>query len=209
MKIRFQVDPCNVRTALFQHVAVNNFNGPSPAILPLSNTNDLHTDKEFSISTFLIHQGETYVNLDNNRITCHRKLPKEWAEFERWSGYGVVGNPHCPFPAQPLIKIVPYNIASFSFSKDGKTYSIHHTNTVSMQKKLEDLVIPDKYATAAAKAREAAAAVKYQRAKAARTKYMHPKFSNTNQELKLKLTQQLANGSIDMEAFKMGMAALG
>ena len=95
---------------------------------------------------------------------------------------------------------------------------------VGMQKSIVELEngVKDKYVKAAEEARAAAAAAKEQRANAARAaerakqdriKYKIPKFptmnETSNHKLKAMLAQQLANGSIDMETFKIGMAALG
>ena len=224
MKIRFDVDPCNIRTVLFQHVAVRRNFGVD--VLPLTNTNDFDVKGQtFSITAWHIDaKGDVFVNLDNRRVTCHRKLPKEWAAFEEWSGYGIVGNPQVAVAMNTLIKIVPQNISFFSFTKDGDLYTIGHTNMVGMQKSIVELEngVKDKYVKAAEEARAAAAAAKEQRANAARAaerakqdriKYKIPKFptmnETSNRKLKAMLAQQLANGSIDMETFKIGMAALG
>ena len=224
MKIRFDVDPCNIRTVLFQHVAISHNFGVD--VLPLSNTNDFDVKgKTFSITAWHIDsKGDVFVNLDNRQVTCHRKLPKEWAAFERWSGYGVVGNPQVAVSMAKLIKITPHNISFFSFSKDDEMYTIGHTNMVTMQKSTAELEggIKDKYAKAVDEARAAAAKVKEARAKAARDaerakrdrkRYNIPKFPTANEKsnnsLKAMLAKQLAEGSIDMETFKMGMAALG
>jgi hypothetical protein len=216
MKIRFDVDPCNVRTVLFQSVAV-----AGEGVLQLSNTNDFDVNgKTFSITAWHVDsRGDVYVNLDNRRITCHRKLPKEWASFERWSDYGVVGNPQVAVSMDTLIKIVPYNISFFSFSKDNAMYAVGHTDMSGMQKSVSVLEsgIKDKYMKAMDEARADAAKVRDRRAKAARAAEMGRnkcnKFPTANEmsngSLKAMLARQLAEGSIDMEAFKMGMAALG
>jgi len=212
MKIQFDVDPCDTRSVLFQHVAI-----AGEGVLNLSNTNDFDTKsnfgvrKTFSITAWYTHGSDVYINLDNRRVRCHRKLPKEWAAFERWSGYGIQGNPQVPVSVPTLIKITPYNIATFCFSKNGDKYMIGHTSVAAMQKTLNDLKIKDKYEAAAEKAAAAAAAAKA--AQAARKKYKIMKFPTMNEasnaNLKKMLAQQLAEGTIDMEAFKMGMAALG
>lgn len=221
MKIKFDVDPCNIRTTLFQHVAVEGM-----GVLSLSNTNDFDVvGKTFDITGWYTDlYGNVYVNLDNRRVTCHRKLPKEWAAFERWSGYGVVGNPQIAVSMPTLIKIVPHNISFFGFSKDREMYTIGHTNMSGMQKSVMELEggIKDKFEKAAEEARAAAATAKKKRGvearKAWRTmmerkKYNMMPFPTANEEskksLKAMLAQQLAQGSIDMETFKMGMAALG
>lgn len=204
MKIQFHVDPCNIRTTLFQHVAV-----AGEGVLPLSNTNDFDSKgKTYTISAWFEHAGNMYVNLDRRQVTCHRKLPKEWADFERWCGYGVHGNPQNVVSLPTLIKIVSHNILSFSFSKDGVSYSIGHTGLVGMQKSMTALEggIKDKYSVAAGEARKASAAWKEQRARDARAR--QARTPAPNKSLKAKLAQQLAEGLIDMETFKMGMSAL-
>jgi len=218
MKIQFDVDPCNFKTVLLKYVAIA---GEGP--LQLSNTNDIESKgKTFSITAWYIKGNDLYVNLNRQVIRCHRKLPKKWADFEQWTGYGVQGNPQIPLSVHTLIKIVPHNVSFFRFSKGGEVYSIGHTNMVSMQKQLSDLNIPDKYVTAAEDARAAAAAEKRRRAQAARAaeqakrdrkKYNMLKFPTkddaSKHSLQKMLAQQFAAGSISEEAFKMGMAALG
>ena len=220
MKIRFDVDPCNIRTTLFQYVAV-----AGEGVLSLSNTNDFDVKgKTFSI-TGMLHANDTvYVNLDHRRTTCHRKLPKEWSSFERWSGYGIVGNPQVAVSMPLLIKIVPHNISFFGFSYEEDMYTIGHTEVDCMQMSVAALErgIKDKYARAAEYAAAAAAKAKNDRATEARAaarakqgqqRYNIQKFPTANEKsnraLKAMLAKQLAEGSIDMQTFKMGMAALG
>ena len=106
--------------------------------------------------------------------------------------------------------------------KDDKEYSIGYTTNVHMQKSTAELLggVKSKYDTAAAaaallaeeeKRRRAQAARAAESAKAARKKNGMPYFptnDKTKKSLKAMLAKQLAEGKIDMEAFKMGMSAL-
>ena len=147
MTISWVTDPGDIGTVLFQYVAIR-----GEGALPLSNTNDIVSGEniEFRISKYYFHNNRLFVNPNNMSLSVFRSLPKEWKDFEGWSGHGIVGNPQKSIRCVKLIEITPTNICKFSFSKDGTPYTIGLTRS-SMAKSVADLEngIVDKYVAAA------------------------------------------------------------
>ena len=223
MRISFKPDPTRAETQLYQYAAIH-----GRGALQLGKTRDVNWTRVFKItgyyaspSRFAVHDA-FYVNLDNMTGSVYYSLPQQWKEFEEWSGFGIKGNPKCSTMMKTLFKIVDSNIESFSFVKDEVKYSVGFTTNVHVQKNVAGLLggVKSKYNTAAAaaallaeeeKRRRAQEARAAQRAKTARKKNGMPCFptsDRTKKSVKAMLAQQLAEGKIDMEAFKMGMSAL-
>ena len=114
--IKFRPDAGNIRTQLFQYVKVLD-----AGVLRLSSTNDLDSNKEYKITQYVWKDskhkapGELYVGLDQKTISFYRSLPKEWADFTDWRGFGIVGNPKKTCTGPMLVRICPYNICELSF----------------------------------------------------------------------------------------------
>ena len=144
-------------------------------------------------------------------------LPTKWKMFEAWEGYDIKGNPKLSTSMRILFKITPYNIKKFSFIWQETQYTVEYTSVYSMQKSLTVLEskMKDKITMASTAAALFAKKAKERRAEQARAKARKknsmpyfPMSSSTNKSVKAMLTQQLAEGKIDMEAFKLGMSAL-
>jgi len=229
MRISFKPDPTRAETQLYQYAAIQ-----GRGALQLGKTRDVDWARVFKITGYHTprggvmsrfahgHHDAFYVNLDNMTGSVYYALPQQWKEFEEWSGFGIKGNPKRSTMMKTLFKIVDSNIESFSFVKDKVKYSVGFTSNVRVQKCVSELLggVKSKYDTAAAaaallaeedKRRRAQEARAAQRAKAARKKNGMPYFptsDKTKKSVKAMLTQQLAEGKIDVEAFKMGMSAL-
>jgi hypothetical protein len=54
-------------------------------------------------------------------------LPTKWKDFEKWTGFGVVGNPQNYTYMPTLFKIVDTNISEVSFVAEGKGYKVGYT----------------------------------------------------------------------------------
>jgi hypothetical protein len=222
--MEFDVDPCDSRAQLYQHVAFNS------TVSTLGKTRDVDGTHVFAVTGFhkfrrgrwQRNEEEFYVNLDNMSGPIYRSLPTEWKAFEMWSGYGVIGNPRKSTSMRILFKITPYNIKSFSFDKDNVRYTVRYTSNSSVQKNIStlELGVEDKYAQAQHAAHAAAAADKASKAAAARAAHgqggassggqggASSRASRTKKSMKTMLAQRFAEGKISEEAFKMGMSAL-
>ena len=221
MYISFKPDPTRAETQVYQYAALQ-----GRGAVQLGKTKDVDCSRTFKITgVFVVSPydcSKMWVNLDSIQGSVYYSLPAEWNDFEEWSGFGIKGNPKCSTMMKTLFKITDSNIESFRFMKDDKEYSVGYTTNVHMQKSAAELLggVKSKYDTAAAaaallaeeeKRRRAQAARAAESAKAARKQNGMPYFptnDKTKKSLKAMLAQQLAEGKIDMEAFKMGMSAL-
>jgi len=227
MCISFKPDPTRAETQLYQYAAIQD-----RGALQLGKTRDVNWSRVFKITGYHTPRGSItsrfathdalYVNLDNMTNSVYYSLPQQWKEFEEWSGFDIKGNPKRSAMMKTLFKIVDSNIESFSFVKDKVKYSVGFTTNARVQKCVSELLrgVKSKYDTAAAaaallaeedKRRRAQEARAAQRAKAARKKNgmtYFPTSDKTKKSVKAMLAQQLAEGKIDVEAFKMGMSAL-
>ena len=78
-EIAFHVDPCDSKTQLFQHVAMDG------AVSPLSKTQEVSSTRTFHISGYY-HQSAAssplnnafYVNLDDMRASVYMGLPVKY-----------------------------------------------------------------------------------------------------------------------------------
>ena len=223
--IKFRPDAGNIRTQLFQYVKVLN-----AGVLRLSSTNDLDSNKEYKITQYVWKDskhkapGELYVGLDQKTISFYRSLPKEWADFTDWRGFGIVGNPKKTCTGPMLVRICPYNICELSFRICREPEIIYKVGCTAYNPKTATTVmsgIKDKYQTAVAAAEILAEEKKRARAQASRAAAMakntakdrrlsgkFPVTKDMRAHLKTILTQQLLNKEIDQETFKLGMEAL-
>jgi hypothetical protein len=221
MLITFKPDATRAETQLYQYAAIK---GRGP--LQLGKTRDVDCANIFKITGVFepnislpwgVPRTNFYVNLDSKVGSVYYSLPQKWKAFEQWSGFGVKGNPKCSTSMKTLFKIVDSNIENFSFVKDDNKYSVGFTTNVRALKNVAELLhgVKSKYDTAAAAAALMAEEQKRQRAQSARAaeraKAMRKKNEtprSTRWCSKAMLAQQLAEGKIDMETFKMAMSAL-
>ena len=210
LEITFYVDPCDAKTQLYQHVAMLS------GVSPLSKTQEVSSNRTFRITGYF-QQSEFFVNLDNMRASVYIGLPTKYKAFEAWEKYGVMGNPKKSTMMNILFKITPYNINTFSFVQNGTQYTAEYTSNYTMQSSLGKLEakMRDTLDTAAAAAALLAEEEKRRRGQEARRaaiaaaqRKKNGISTKTNKSVKAMLTRQLAEGKIDMEAFKMGMSAL-
>lgn len=235
MTISWFTDPGDIKTVLFQYVAIR-----GEGALQLSNTNDIVSGEnvQFRIKKYYFSNNRLFVNPDNMSLSVFRSLPKEWKDFEGWIGHGIVGNPQKSISCAKLIEITPTNICKFSFSKNGTPYTIGLTRS-SMAKSVVELEsgIVDKYVAAALAAKRVAeerkkeVALLARAAEANRRKFSsgyngHDEeaarnatpFSNRtynqffggdpNADTKKLLAARLAKGEIDAMTYKMAMETL-
>ena len=229
LEIAFQVDPCDSKTQLFQHVAMGG------AVSPLSKTQEVSSTRTFHVSGYYHQSGATsplnnafYVNLDDMRASVYMGLPVKYKAFEAWEGYGVKGNPKKATSMKVLFKITPFNIQKFSFVRGGTRYVAEFTGNYGMQHSFVELEakMSDKLATAAAAAALLAEEEKRRRAKEAREKEARRKTSGNHRDIynqffgvgtkqedpttkaKVNLAIKLAQGDIDQATFHAAMAAL-
>jgi len=228
-EIAFHVDPCDSKTQLFQHVAMDG------AVSPLSKTQEVSSTRTFHISGYYHQSGAAsplnnafYVNLDDMRASVYMGLPIEWKAFEAWEGYGVKGNPKKATNMRVLFKITPFNIQKFSFVRDGTRYVAEYTGNYGMQHSFVELEakMTDDLDNAAAQAARLAEEEKRRRAKEAREAERRRKAPvdhrdiynqffgvGTKQEdpttkAKVNLAIKLAQGDIDQATFNAAMDAL-
>lgn len=229
LEIAFQVDPCDSKTQLFQHVAMGG------AVSPLSKTQEVSSTRTFHVSGYYHQSGAAsplnnafYVNLDDMRASVYMGLPLKYKAFEAWEGYGVKGNPKKSTSMKVLFKVTPFNIQKFSFVRDGTRYVAEFTGNYGMQHSFVELEakMSDKLDTAAAAAALLAEEEKRRRAKEAREKEARRKTSGNYRDIynqffgvgttqedpttkaKVNLAIKLAQGDIDQATFHAAMAAL-
>jgi hypothetical protein len=204
MYISFKPDPTRAETQVYQYAAIQGCGA-----LKLRKTKDVDCSRTFKITGVFMGSSNMWVNLNSMTSPVYYSLPLQWRDFEEWSGFGVKGNPKCSTVMKTLFKIVDSNIESFRFVKDDTEYSIGYTTNARMQKSVAELLggVKSKYDTAAAAAARVAEEVKCRRAQAARAAGCN-NFPKNDKSIKVMLVRQLAEGKIDMEAFKMGMSAL-
>jgi len=228
-EIAFQVDPCDSKTQLFQHVAMDG------AVSPLSKTQEVSSTRTFHISGYY-HQGGAasplnsafYVNLDDMRASVYMGLPVKYKAFEAWEGYGVKGNPKMSTSMKVLFKVTPFNIQKFSFVRDGTRYVSEFTGNYGMQHSFVELEakMTDDLDNAAAQATRLAEEEKRRRAKVAREAERRRKPHGDHRDIynqffgvgtkqedpttkaKVNLAIKLAQGDIDQATFNAAMDAL-
>ena len=229
LEIAFQVDPCDSKTQLFQHVAM------SDGVSPLSKTQEVSSSRTFNISGYYHRpcaasplNNAFYVNLDDMRASVYMGLPVKYKAFEAWEGYGVKGNPKKSTSMKVLFKVTPFNIQKFSFVRDGTRYVAEYTGNYGMQHSFVELEakMTDDLDNAAAQAARLAEEEKRRRAKEAREAERRRKAPvdhrdiynqffgvGTKQEdpttkAKVNLAIKLAQGDIDQATFNAAMDAL-
>jgi hypothetical protein len=150
-------------------------------------------------------------------------LPVKWKDFEKWTGFGVVGNPQKSTYMPTLFKIVNNNIEELSFVAEGKGYKVGYTGgrATSFDKIFEGI---RRVPTAAAAAAILAEEEKRRRALASRAKEDERRFreawKNAGRKIELpkpmpgrdsakaNLATKLANGEIDIDTFNKAFEAL-
>jgi len=229
LEIAFQVDPCDSKTQLFQHVAMGG------AVSPLSKTQEVSSTRTFHVSGYYHQSGAAsplnnafYVNLDDMRASVYMGLPVKYKAFEAWEGYGVKGNPKKSTSMKVLFKITPFNIQKFSFVRDGTRYVSEFTGNYGMQHSFVELEakMTDDLDNAAAQATRRAEEEKRRRAKEAREAERRRKARGDHRDIynqffgvgtkqedpttkaKVNLAIKLAQGDIDQATFHAAMAAL-
>ena len=172
-EIVFQVDPCDSKTQLFQHVAMGD------GVSPLSKTQEVSSNRTFRISGYYHkpyaaspENNGFYVNLDDMRASVYMGLPTKYKAFEAWEKYGVKGNPKKSTMMKILFKITPFNIQKFSFVREETRYIAEYTSNSGMQRSMVELEakMADKLDMAAAAAALLAEEEKRRRAHAARAR---------------------------------------
>jgi len=228
-EIAFQVDPCDSKTQLFQHVAMDG------SVSPLSKTQEVSSTRTFHVSGYYHQSGAAsplnnafYVNLDDMRASVYMGLPVKYKAFEAWEGYGVKGNPKKSTSMKVLFKITPFNIQKFSFVRDGTRYVSEFTGNYGMQHSFVELEakMTDDLDNAAAQATRRAEEEKRRRAKEAREAERRRKARGDHRDIynqffgvgtkqedpttkaKVNLAIKLAQGDIDQATFHAAMAAL-
>ena len=234
-EIAFQVDPCDSKTQLFQHVAMDG------AVSPLSKTQEVSSTRTFQISGYYHHAGPLasppysafYINLDDMRASVYMGLPIEWKAFEAWEGHGVKGNPKKSTSMKVLFKVTPFNIQKFSFVRDGTRYVAEFTGNYGMQHSFVELEakMTDNLDNAAAEAARLAAEIKKKNAARAKERAFRnnamkrmlggehrgvfnqfygvgTKQEDPSSKAKVNLAIKLAQGDIDQATFNTAMDAL-
>ena len=234
-EIAFQVDPCDSKTQLFQHVAMDG------GVSPLSKTQEVSSTRTFQISGYYHHAGPLasppysafYINLDDMRSSVYMGLPVKYKAFEAWEGYGVKGNPKKATSMKVLFKVTPFNIQKFSFVRDGTRYSAEYTGNYGMQNSFVELEakMTDNLDNAVAEAARLAAEIKKKNAARAKERAFRnnamkrmlggehrgvfnqfygvgTKQEDPSSKVKVNLAIKLAQGDIDQATFNAAMDAL-
>jgi len=242
IEITFKPDPNTASSQVYQYAPLFQ---KRPSLL--RQTQDVDLKRPFRVHGILIWNSpvrEYYIqpNQPNGkpmRGNVYFALPKKYSAYEKWSGFGVIGNPQYATNMETLLKIVDNNIIHVSFFTEGKWYQVGHTrhNPKSVDQIFDSVV---KNPTPAEAAAEAAKIEKARRAQQARLRESTRRsaqsrsqrgapFSNRNDhsdlfkmfygvgtpqetlnsKAKAKLAAKLANGEINQDTFQLAMNALG
>ena len=239
LHVKFSPDPTDATTQLYQHAPIF---GRRPPML--RKTRDADTSRTFRVCGLLkhtiCHRTEYYIQPSQRngapmRGNVYYSLPDEWKDYERWTGFGIMGNPQNSTNMETLFKIVDNNISEVSFVAEGKGYKVGHTSGRAMS--FDNIFagirrVPTAAAAAAilaeeekrrraqvSRAKEAARRLTETRVKEddrrlreawkkARRKPRFPPPSDPNTQAKVNLAIKLAQGDIDQATFNTAMGAL-
>ena len=227
MTIKFHPDCTIAKAQLYQYAALTN-NKDYPTMV--RKTRDVDTNRVFKICGMYKCKETFYIQPDNAMgepmsFNVYMSLPKQWQNFERWSGFGIMGNPQHSTLLNILLKIVDCNIEEFGFVTKGQSYKVSYTSNTQVvgrfhaQKNISQLfssIITPAKAAAAAAEKDRQARASQARANQARANSdifqmffgdfgkSPPKYAAT----KAKLAEKLANGEIDMETFSEAFGVL-
>ena len=175
--IKFTPDPGDATSQVYQYAPIY---GQRPS--QLRKTRDADTARTFRVCGMLIYRDparwtsspEYYIQPDQSngvpmRGGVYYSLPTKWKDYERWTGFGVMGNPQKSTNMETLFKIVDNNITELTFITDGGRYRAAYSN---YNPKSADQILGGivKAPTPAQAAAAAAEVEKKRRAKASREK---------------------------------------
>ena len=239
LRVKFNPDPTDATTQLYQHAPIF---GRRPPML--RKTRDADTSRTFRVCGLLkhtiCHRTEYYIQPSQRngapmRGNVYYSLPDEWKDYERWTGFGIMGNPQNSTNMETLFKIVDNNISEVSFVTEGKGYKVGYTSgrATSFDNIFAGIRrVPTAAAAAAilaeeekrrraqvSRAKEAARRLTETRVKEddrrlreawkkARRKPRFPPPSDPNTQAKVSLAIKLAQGDIDQATFNTAMGAL-
>ena len=244
--IKFTPDPGDATSQVYQYAPIF---GQRPA--QLRKTRDADTARTFRVCGVLIYRNpegwtsspEYYIQPDQSngvpmRGGVYYSLPTKWKDYERWTGFGVMGNPQKSTNMETLFKIVDNNITELTFMTDGGRYRAAYSN---YNPKSADQIFggivkvptPAQAAAAAAevekkrRAKESREKEKRKRERQFRTKAMNEmlggerhrgvfnqffgvgtKHEDAFTKAKVNLAIKLAQGDIDQATFNTAMEAL-
>ena len=243
--IKFTPDPGDATSQVYQYAPIF---GQRPA--QLRKTRDADTARTFRVCGVLIYRNpegwtsspEYYIQPDQSngvpmRGGVYYSLPTKWKDYERWTGFGVMGNPQKSTNMETLFKIVDNNITELTFITDGGRYRAAYSN---YNPKSADQIFggivkvptPAQAVAAAAevekkrRAKESREKEKRKRERQFRTKAMNEMLGGGHREIfgqffgvgtkqedattkaKVNLAIKLAQGDIDQATFNSAMEAL-
>jgi hypothetical protein len=240
IRIKFNPDATDATSQLYQYASIS---GQRPSML--RKTRDADTCRTFRVCGLLKYYSrdsigcslptEYYIQPDRAGIgtpmggNVYYSLPVKWKDFEKWAGFGIVGNPQNSTHMPTLFKIVNNNIEEVSFVAEGNGYKVGYTGgrATSFDKIFEGI---RRVPTAAAAAAILAEEEKQRRALAARAKederrlreawkngrklasrrneILKPMTRTPMEITKANLATKLANGEIDIDTFNKAFEAL-
>ena len=228
IRIKFAPDPTDATSQLYQYAPIS---GQRPSML--RKTRDADTSRVFRVcgllkcNRFASLPIDYYIQPDRPGIgtpmggNVYYSLPTKWKDFEKWTGFGVVGNPQNSTYMPTLFKIVDTNISEVSFVAEGKGYKVGYTGgrATSFDKIFEGI---RRVPTAAAAAAILAEKEKRRCAQESRAKEEERRLREAwkvarrksipkpcgRDTARAKLAEKLAHGDIDQATFNAAMDAL-
>jgi hypothetical protein len=230
LHVKFAPDTTDATSQLYQYAPIF---GRGPSML--RKTRDADTSRTFRVCGLLKHRDTNYPpgvlysafpakteyyiqpsqrNGAPMRGNVYYSLPTEWKDYEKWTGFGIMGNPQNSTNMETLFKIVDNNITEVSFVAEGNGYKVGYTSGRAMT---FDNIFAGirRVPTAAAAAAILAEEEKRRRAQVSRAKETARRIAAAHGEARrwdhrpqAKLAEKLANGEIDMDTFNTAMAAL-
>lgn len=228
--IKFKPDVAIASTQVYQYVPLQ---GIQPCVL--RQTKDVDVKRTFNICGMYKWGIDYYIQPDNKNGkpmggNIYFTLPTMWKDYEKWTGFGIMGNPQKTTYMETLFKITSTNIEEFTFVMHGKAYRVGYTSNVAVHENVDELL--KRVTTAASIASFFAQEEKKHKAQKARKKETERRRDKAKQKLdsscqetqrnfsffngwkrenitaKEKLALKLANDEIDMDTFKKALEAL-
>jgi hypothetical protein len=180
LNVRVQVrpDPADASTTHYQYVA----SGGHALSIRNVTIEDTTTNREYRVAHYCWIGSSLYYCSNDQQITVHLMLPKEYSRFEKWKGHGVVGNPGMNTTFYKLHQ--PNNLSNLKFIKARKEFEICLTHNVDAIQDLDTIVrkiSADRLDRAAETAQAVAACVRDDRARINREKGLLRKAGDKNQ----------------------------
>ena len=134
-RIKFQPDPTMPESQLYKYAPLAD---QRPAML--RKTTDLDASRTFTIHGLVkwarpsaYTETEYYIQLDDKFKRplggqVYYSLPPKWKHYERWAGFGIMGNPQLSTYMPTLVKVVPTNIAELTFVHEKTEYKLGYTS---------------------------------------------------------------------------------